>query len=234
MSEEVKIALLFLYAYLVGSIPMAYLFGRILKGIDLREYGSGNVGTSNAWVHVAKWVIFPVGLFDTVVKGSSPLWIARYILGLGPEVQAAAGLLAMAGHNWSPYMGFRGGRGIGPAAGVMFGLYPPRFPLEMFAFAVVGTSGWLIFRNSALWVLISLALLPVGSILWSRPLPIVLLMVALLSLTAIKRMTSNRGMLKVGGNSRKQVLLNRLLYDRDVRNREEWVYRKPPPPQGGG
>ena len=234
MPDELKTALILLYAYLVGSIPLAYIFGRLLKGIDIRQYGSGNVGASNAWVHVAKWVIFPLGLFDIFVKGSSPLWIARYVLGLGPEVQAAAGLLAVAGHNWSLYMRFSGGRGIGTAVGIMFALYPPRFPLEVFAFTVVGVTGWLIFRSAALWVLISLALLPVWSILWSRPLPVVLLMAGLMALSAIKRMTSNQGMPGAGEGSRKQLLLHRLLYDRDVTSRKEWVYREPPQPQGSG
>ncbi len=57
-------ALLLLFGYLLGSIPSGYLAGKWIKGIDLREYGSGTVSGSMVWEHVAKWAVVPVGLFD--------------------------------------------------------------------------------------------------------------------------------------------------------------------------
>ena len=227
MPEGFQIALILLYAYLVGSVPTAYVLGRLIKGIDIRQYGSGNLGGSNVWLHVAKWAIVPLGLFDIFVKGASPLWIARYGLDLDVGVQASAGLLAMAGHNWSLYLKFVGGRGIGTAVGVLFALYPPRFPLELFAFVAVSLTGWAFFRSSAVWVLVSLALLPFWSLLWHRPLEVVLLMVGIVAITAIKRMTANPGARPVGV-SLGTLLARRLLFDRDIVSHDEWVYRQPP------
>ncbi|MFQ5876053.1 MAG: glycerol-3-phosphate acyltransferase [Dehalococcoidia bacterium] len=60
----VEIALLVMGAYLLGSIPSAYIAGRLLKGIDLRQYGSGTLSGTGVYYHVAKWAIVVVGLFD--------------------------------------------------------------------------------------------------------------------------------------------------------------------------
>ena len=59
--------LVVLISYLIGSIPMAYLLGKLFKRIDIRDYGSGNVGASNVWVHVNKWVVGPLIAFDIFV-----------------------------------------------------------------------------------------------------------------------------------------------------------------------
>lgn len=232
MPEPVKIALVLTYAYLIGSIPMAYILGRVLKGIDIREYGSGNVGASNVWVHVNKKIVIPLGAFDLFVKGASPVWLARYGLDLGLGPQALAGLATVAGHNWSLYLGFTGGRGIGTAIGVLFalGLYAApgnTYPVELIAFALVALGGVLVFRSSALWVGIALFLLPLWALILGRPLALVLFCVGLLVVVAAKRVLGNWAPLPTG-SSAWQVAMCRLLFDRDVFSRDEWVYRKPP------
>ena len=65
---------LYLYAYLAGSIPSSYLVGRIAKNIDIREYGSGNVGGTNVLRHVGKWWASSSILFEVFIKGISPIW----------------------------------------------------------------------------------------------------------------------------------------------------------------
>ena len=65
----VSFVFLLLFGYLLGSIPSGYLAGKWMKGIDLRNYGSGTVSGSMVWEHVAKWSVVPVGLFD-IFKGS--------------------------------------------------------------------------------------------------------------------------------------------------------------------
>ena len=60
--------LLYLYAYLIGSIPTAYVIGRLVKGIDIRQFGSGNVGGSNVYVHVGKWWTAALSIFEIFVK----------------------------------------------------------------------------------------------------------------------------------------------------------------------
>ena len=62
------IVTLYLYAFLIGSIPTAFLIGKIVKGIDIREYGSGNVGGTNVYYHVGKVWLVPLGIFDLFVK----------------------------------------------------------------------------------------------------------------------------------------------------------------------
>ena len=107
-------------AYLWGGIPTAYLVARFGAGIDIRSYGSGNVGASNALAHLGAKAGVAIGLFDLIGKGILPVLLAR-TLDAGLGVQVAVGLAAVAGHNWSPYIRFTGGRGVGTAGGVMLG-----------------------------------------------------------------------------------------------------------------
>ncbi|MBI2872706.1 MAG: glycerol-3-phosphate acyltransferase [Chloroflexi bacterium] len=228
MPQWLQIPLVLLYAYLIGSVSISYILGRLVKRIDLRQYGSGNLGGSNVWVHVGKPYIIPVGLFDLFIKAGSPVWIAGYVLGLSLWVQVAAGLMAVVGHNWSAFLRLRGGRGVAPAIGILAVLAQ----VELALFATVAVVGWRLSRSSALWVGISLLLLPVwtGLLMWSglqsRPFPLLVLMLGLVAVTALKRLLSNPGT-SAPTVPLRQLLLNRLLYDRDVPQREKWLYRKP-------
>ena len=218
MEEGLKIAGALLYGYLLGSINLAYIVGRLVKGVDLREMGSGTVGSSNVWHNVGKLWIFPVGIFDLFVKGMTPAFLARG-LGLELEVQALAGLLAIIGHDWPVFLGFKGGRGVAPTVGVLVALGR----LELSAFIILGTAGWQVTRNAAVWVLVGLATLPFFALLWGRPTSIVLLMVGIFLVTVAKRLASNS--LKSPGVSVPRLLLNRLIYDRDIADNDAWVQR---------
>ena len=219
-----ELAGLFIYAYLVGAIPTAYIIGRLVKGIDIRQYGSGNVGGSNLFYSVGKVWIVPLGLFELFVKGGSPLWIGMFLLDMERSSPALVGasLLAIAGNNWSPFLKFAGGRGIAVAIGALLALAHK----ELILFAAVAIGGWVIFRSSGVWVYIALLLLPVWSLLFKEPLAVTWFCVGVLALVTVKRLTSNwtplpEGMTKV------EVFLNRLLRDRDVAQREEWLNRGP-------
>ena len=101
MSDTLPSIALVAAAYLVGSVPSAYLIGRLIAGIDIREYGSGNVGASNVSVHVGKKWVAPIAFFDVFVKGLLPVYLGgSALLDLGPTAQAMAALAAMCGHNW--------------------------------------------------------------------------------------------------------------------------------------
>lgn len=210
------------YGYLLGSVPMAYVIARLVKGIDIRRVGSGTVGASNVWYNVGKFWIFPLGIFDLFVKGLSPALVAR-MFGLGIEVQAGAGLLAVVGHNWPLFLGFKGGRGVAPTVGVLIAMAR----LELAVFIVVATAGWRLTNSAALWVLIGFAMLPFLSLYWQRPLAIVGLMAGLVLVTIIKRLTSNE--LRARGVSLPRLMWNRLLFDRDIQDHEAWVRRNLPP-----
>lgn len=211
-----------LLAYLIGSIPLAYVLGRAIKNIDLRRYGSGNVGMSNVWAHVGKGVVIPLVAFDVLVKGAFPVYLAQR-LDTGPWIAVTAGLATVAGHNWSLYLKFTGGRGIVVALAVLLILAWK----ELVAFVLVAAVGWLIFRSSALWVGIAIALTPAWSVLFGEPLPVTVLCSALVAIVAVKRVLSNPGTAEHGTPWRR-VFLPRLLHDRDVASRDEWVHRTPP------
>ncbi len=213
--------LIILVAYLTGSIPMAYIMGRLRRGIDIRQYGSGNVGASNIFIHVGKWYIIPLGAFDIFVKGAFPVWLA-HILGLNSYIEAAAGIATIAGHNWSLYLGFTGGRGIGTGLGVLLALAGPM----LIAYVGVAVLGWILFRSSALWWGIATALLPFWSLGLGKEPAVTIFCGSFLLVTILKRLTSNKGTAPPGVKWR-EVMKQRLLYDRDIPSREEWVQRKP-------
>lgn len=118
-----SVAFLTLAAYLLGSIPTSYLVGRV-HGVDLREHGSGNLGGTNAYRVLGLRAGLPVVLVD-VSKGFVPAYFFPGWDG-SPIGQLALvyGLAAIAGHVWSIFMRFRGGKGVATGAGVLVALAP--------------------------------------------------------------------------------------------------------------
>jgi glycerol-3-phosphate acyltransferase PlsY len=219
-----EIAGLYIYSYLVGSVPTAYLMGRLVKGVDIRGYGSGNVGGANIFRHVGKGWVVPLFVSEVLIKGASPVWIGEYLLGWEHSAALLIGapLLAIAGNNWSVFLRFQGGRGIAVATGTLLGLSP----FLMVAAIAIAVSGWAVTRSSGVWVLISLALLPFWAVLLGDPDMISLYCTGLLLLVAFKRLVSNWTPLPED-LPKSKVLFNRLFRDRDVDDRADWVYRMP-------
>ncbi len=117
-------------AYLIGSIPTAYLVGRVLKGKDIREEGDRNLGAANAYRMIGAKAGLAVGAAD-IGKAAIAVLIARGLTGhMGVEM--AAGAVAVAGHNWPIFLQLRGGRGAASAVGVFIVLVPiPAIPLGL-------------------------------------------------------------------------------------------------------
>jgi glycerol-3-phosphate acyltransferase PlsY len=216
----VQALLLIAGGYLLGSIPTAYLVGRWLKGKDLRQHGSGTVSGSMVFEHVARWAVVPVGLFD-IAKAALPAWLGLQ-WGSGIAVAAAAGLAAVAGHNWPVFLRFTGGRGLGSFMGVLLVVFPWGFPW-MLAFLAVG---WVL-GDSAPWALISLVTLPLLARVTGGPDVVTPLAIAMLLLTLAKRLEANRRPLPPPGPGRRDVILRRLVYDRDIASHADWIQRKP-------
>lgn len=206
--------------YLLGSIPTAYLVGKWLRNLDVRQYGSGTVSGSMVFEHVARWAVVPVGLFD-MAKAALPAWLAVE-LGLGMTVAASAGLAAVAGHNWPVFLKFTGGRGLGTFMGVLLVLFPWGFPW-MLAFLTVG---WLL-GDSAPWALLSLVTLPLFAHLLGGPDIVAPASAGMLLLTLAKRLEANGRPLPPAGPERRAVLLRRLFLDRDIASHAEWIQRRP-------
>jgi glycerol-3-phosphate acyltransferase PlsY len=211
--------LVVLAAYLIGAIPVAYIFGRSIRGIDLREYGSANVGASNVYQSVARWAVVPVGLLE-IAQGMAGIMLAKF-LGLGLGLQVVAGLAAIVGQTWSVFLRFSGGRGIGPSIGFMLGLAPP----VLAAFTVISLLGWPL-RSFPLTVGAAIALAPLASLVTAGPGPVAAGCLGMALIVFVKRLLTNRIGLPANQDWR-DVLLNRLLFDRDLHDRDEWVRRMP-------
>jgi glycerol-3-phosphate acyltransferase PlsY len=117
-------ALLILASYLVGAIPTSYIVGRIARGIDLREHGSGNLGATNAFRVLGWKAATPIFIVD-IAKGFVPAFFFPALDGsswIGWPL--AYGAAAIIGHMYSIYVGFRGGKGVATSAGVFLALAP--------------------------------------------------------------------------------------------------------------
>ena len=211
--------LMVLFAYLLGSIPSGYLAGKWIKGIDLREYGSGTVSASMVWEHVAKWAVFPVGIFD-IFKGALPTWLSLK-LGLSEQAAMVVGLAAVVGHNWPIYLNFQGGRGLSPFLGELFVL----FPLGMLILLIgLGIGNRL---KSPAVPLFTIILLPVFAALFDGPKSMLWLALGMTIITVLKRLEANGRPLPEDPQDRHEVILRRIFLDRDIQDHEEWIRREP-------
>src|SRR5215207_11200817 len=112
-----------LASYLVGAIPTSYLVGRLFRGIDLREHGSRNLGATNLYRVLGWRYAIPVGLLDGA-KGMIPVLVFAPRFSSSELFALICGLVAVVGHVFSVFVGFKGGKGVATAAGVMLGLTP--------------------------------------------------------------------------------------------------------------
>jgi glycerol-3-phosphate acyltransferase PlsY len=117
-----KIFLTLLLAYGIGSFSSAYFIGRVFKNIDIRKYGSGNAGATNAIRVMGNKLGIVTFLLD-VLKGIIVVLVSRAILGdMGGYI---GGFAAVIGHNWPIFIGFKGGKGVATSLGVIFILHWP-------------------------------------------------------------------------------------------------------------
>ena len=123
-------------AYLVGSIPSAYLAGRMARGIDLRQHGSGNLGATNLYRVLGWKYAVPVGLFD-IAKGAIPVLLFAPQVSRSMLYALACGVAAIIGHVFSVFVRFKGGKGVATAAGVMLALTPLALGVAAAVWAIV-------------------------------------------------------------------------------------------------
>lgn len=110
--------LVIVVSYLLGSVSFSVLLAKLLKGIDIRQYGSGNAGATNTLRVLGKGPAILVLLLD-VMKGIAAVWLGALVGGWGTWAPALCGIAAIIGHNWPLYFRFRGGKGIATTIGVM-------------------------------------------------------------------------------------------------------------------
>jgi len=110
-----------LASYLLGATPTSYIAGRVGRGIDLREHGSKNLGATNVYRILGWKYAIPVALID-IAKGAIPVLLAKS--SSYPWLSVAVGAAAVLGHMFSPYVSFKGGKGVATAAGMFLALAP--------------------------------------------------------------------------------------------------------------
>ncbi len=123
-------------SYLIGAIPTSFLVMRTLRGIDLRRVGSGNLGATNLYRSLGWRYAIPVALFD-MGKGALPVLVLGPWAGLGYSARILLGLVAVAGHVFSVFLSFRGGKGVATGGGVVLGLVPGAFGVALLVWAII-------------------------------------------------------------------------------------------------
>ncbi len=115
-------ALVLPIAYVLGSVPWGFLITQIIKGIDIRNYGSGNIGTSNV-LRTAGGRYAVMALALDLSKGLLAVFLAKVVAD-SITLEVVTGLVVLAGHNWSMFLGFKGGRGIATGIGGLLVMSP--------------------------------------------------------------------------------------------------------------
>jgi glycerol-3-phosphate acyltransferase PlsY len=218
--------LLLVGAYLVGSVPTAYLAGKWGRGIDIRHYGSGNVGASNLVRLSARWLAILVIIMD-IGKGILMVWAAQ-AAGLATSQQVAIGLATIIGHNWTVFLRFSGGRGVLTTLGVAFWLplANGRLPWSLIIFLAIAGIFIFIIHNLPLGTATGIAAMPLTSWIAGEPLAMILGFLAIFLIMVIRRLTAAKTSL-TDSVSTGELIVNRLLFDRDIKDKKAWIYRKP-------
>lgn len=131
-----KIALVITICYLLGSIPFGYIVGKLFKKIDIRELGSGNIGATNVF-RILGPSLASLVLIGDIGKGIFSIYLVRYLNIDNLLILTIAGLVVICGHDWSLFLGFKGGKGIATTFGVVFALNPTISILALIIWGVV-------------------------------------------------------------------------------------------------
>jgi acyl phosphate:glycerol-3-phosphate acyltransferase len=178
-------ALIIVLAYLLGSIPTGYWLGR-MKGIDIRQFGSGNIGMTNVLRVLGKPYAILTFIVD-VGKGTVAVTLLPWLLHTSdPWMKVIAGLAAVCGHNWTVFLKFKGGKGVNTSAGVFLGLAWLPTLLVLVVFGIVLT----IFRYVSLGSIVAAVCFPILMLIFHQNILYIILSI-LLALFILIRHISN-------------------------------------------
>jgi glycerol-3-phosphate acyltransferase PlsY len=188
-----------LAAYVAGATPFGYLAGK-LKGIDLRQHGSGNIGATNALRILGKPIGIAVLVLD-MLKGLLPVLLAMN-LSDRPAIHVATALAAILGHNYTFWLGFKGGKGIATTAGAILPLMPWALLAAVITWvAVLLTTRYVSVASIAAALVIPVALV-VQSLLTAAWNPVILGFALFASTLAIWKHRGNIARLRRGEENR--------------------------------
>ncbi len=150
-----EFAAVIVVSYLVGSIPFGYIAGRVLKGIDVRDFGSGATGATNVMRSLGRGP-FALVLAADALKGYGPVLVTWFLFE-SHDLQVASGLAAVLGHDFPLYIGFRGGRGVATSFGVFAALALP-------VWVILLAAGLFIILATRYMSLMSMITVPLGAL----------------------------------------------------------------------
>ncbi len=163
MNEIWKITLVVVPCYLLGAIPSSFIIGKLVKGIDLRDHGSGNLGAANTFRVLGTKAALPVLLFD-IVKGFLAVKLVSLIGLEGFIYPLLAALIVIVGHNYSVFVGFSGGKGVGTTTGAFLAMAPLAVGICFLLWLVMLA----LFRIVSVASIVSTLMLPVAIIISNR------------------------------------------------------------------
>ncbi len=150
-------------AYLIGNLNFAYILVKFLKNEDVRNYGSGNAGTTNVLRVMGKNVAIPVFVLDAL-KGCLVIMVGRYALNLTEVFLVLGGVAVVAGHNWPAFLQFRGGKGTATSLGV-FLAYDWQIAIIAIMIGLIFLGIW---KMVSLTSMVGMTMLPIFALLFSR------------------------------------------------------------------
>jgi glycerol-3-phosphate acyltransferase PlsY len=196
----------FIVGYLTGSVPVGLLIGR-LAGIDIRRYGTGNIGASNVLHNVGPVPAAAVGVIS-FLQGIGPAWAAGALTG-SPLAVAGAAVGSVVGYGWSFLLAFRGGRAVGTATGALAILSPPGLIPLLGMYALGG-----LLRQPAPCVLLGLVGFLTYLVLGPHPAELVAAAIVIVALVVLKRFDGVLEDLRSDAGRPADILFGRLVFDR--------------------
>ena len=185
--------------YLLGSIPFSYIIARLKKGIDIRQKGSRNVGALAAWREAGP-LFGIIALAADVGKGVLTIYVARW-LGLDILWICIAGFAAVAGHNWSVFLRFRGGKGAATIMGVMLAFMPVQFAIGLGIAIIV-----VIPTSNIRLGMIGLACIPLIAWLFHRPMEYIYYPLGLILFLAVYTLIGLKGEIARAGEKKSLIV----------------------------
>ncbi len=173
----IDVLLVLVIAYLFGSFPTAIIAGKLLRKIDIRDYGSGNAGATNVF-RVLGWRAALVVLLIDMLKGFIPVFWITPAIHSDPQTviyyQIAAAIAAIVGHIWTIFAGFKGGKGVGTSAGVFLALAPVPLLIALAVFALIVAFTRYVSLGSLLAALTFLLVMSLRKFVFHLPVPDIL------------------------------------------------------------
>lgn len=189
---KMKIILTILLSYLLGSVPIGYIMVRVVKGVDIRSYGSGNIGATNVMRVLGK-VPGIITLIIDALKGFIAVIFISALFGLRSDLlKIACALAVIAGHNWTVFLKFRGGKGVATTAGALIGLVPVVFLSSFCVWCII----FIIWKYVSLSSIFAAISLPGFLILYREPFSLLVLGIVIAVIALIRHKENIKRLLK--------------------------------------